>query len=322
MRSLKDIILFLLAFLLIYLVVFGSFFFLNISGTPLIYRTTSGNVWEGGGTYIKFREFDQHKKWDVLIMGSSHAYRGYDPQIFNEYGYTAYNLGTSDQNMMCTYYIAKNFVHKNNCSTVILDLYDRVFTQQNIESMSDVVQNVTSEKAALEVAMHSNDIRGFNMIAFRMFSKLRTPLNTDTTGFINGYLPSDKTLKPPVKMRKWKYETNKFQMKYLDKLLKYLTDEGIKVILTEHPLPIPYAPKDHDLFRKDILSVADKYQVNYYDFMKDSTLNFLPNFLDETHLNRKGVYAYNHKLIEVLIDKKELRKMSLSQPVKALSVIK
>jgi hypothetical protein len=306
-KILVNGLLFMITALSVYLILFAILFFIAPGGIPLIYRTSKGNVWEGGGTYVKFREFNCNEKWDIVILGSSHAYRGYDPRIFAEKGYKTFNLGTSDQNMMCSYYIAKNYLNRSNCRMVILDLYDRVFTQQNLESMSDVVHNITSDKAAFQVAMSSRDIRGLNMFTLRQFNKLRPPLNTDTAGFIRGFFPTNTYLTPPAKKRiVWTYHTNKFQIDYLRKLIEYLQSEGIQLVLAEHPMPAPYTPQDHKLFVSDIQKIADEYQVPYLDYMKDSSMTGIRYFADETHLNVEGVTAYNNKLINDMISGKLL----------------
>jgi hypothetical protein len=297
-KVLRNGIKFICTALVVYLILFAILFFIAPGGVPLIYRTTKGNSWEGGGTYVKFKDFDSDKKWDIIILGSSHAYRGYDPRIFDSEGFNTFNLGTSDQNMMCSYYIAKNYIRKDNCKMVILDMYDRVFTQNNLESISDVVHNVTSDKTAFQVALSSRDIRGLNMFVLRQFNKLREPMNSDTSGFIKGFYPTQKTLAIPVKKRiTWKYTTNEFQIRYLKKLIEYLEQENIKLVLVEHPMPAIYAPKDHELFVQDVSLIANRYNIPFIDYMSDSTLTGLNYFADETHLNIHGAKKFNLKLI-------------------------
>jgi hypothetical protein len=64
---------FLASAFIVYLIKFAVLFMIAPGGIPMIYRTSPGNVWEGGGTYVKFREFNPTEKWDVVILGSSHA---------------------------------------------------------------------------------------------------------------------------------------------------------------------------------------------------------------------------------------------------------
>ena len=128
--------------IIIYITAFAALFFVSSFNIPLVFRITNANILKGGFTYVSFRQFDKAKKYDVILLGSSHAYRGYDPAIFREYGYRMFNLGTNSQGNLVSYVIAKNYINKSNCSTVILDVYDRVFTTTRMESLSDVVQNI------------------------------------------------------------------------------------------------------------------------------------------------------------------------------------
>ena len=50
-----------------------------------------------GHVFSRFQEAASSQNIDVLILGSSHAYRGFDTRIFAEQGIRAFNLGTSAQ---------------------------------------------------------------------------------------------------------------------------------------------------------------------------------------------------------------------------------
>lgn len=297
----KHCLYFLFTSIMVYLAVFAILFFIRIGNTPLVYRATQGNVWKGGGTYVKTHEFKTNEMHDIVIVGSSHAYRGYDPRIFGEYGFNTYNLGTSDQKLMCSYYLIKNYINHNNCKLLILDLYDRVFSQSNIESHSDMIQNIPSDKAALQISLASKDLRAINMFTLRLFNKISKPLDSDTLGYIKGYLPTKKQLRLPAKKRDYTYKTNDEALQYLDKILGYLKQEGVKVVMTEHALPTVSPAPDHAQFRKDVFHILDKYNVPWFDYTTDSSMTEIQYFADESHLNIKGVYKYNHRLINDLI---------------------
>lgn len=304
MKFAGRLFLFIVSALIAYSVLFVTLYSISSGGIPLVFRAVRGNVWPGGGTYVKFKEFDKGGPYDIVILGSSHAYRGYDPRNFESLGYKTFNLGTSDQNIICSYHIAKGYLHRSNCKMVILDIYDRVFTRENFESFSDVIQNVSSDPTAIKLAVSSHDIRAINTLALRYCNKTRGPINKDTTGYVQGFYPTSGFLKVPAKKRlTWNYSTNKRQMEYLGRLLTYLKYEGIAVVMTEHPMPAIYAPLDHELFVADIKKVADKYNVPFLDYMKAKDMTGIQYFSDETHLNIHGVAAYNRQLIADLQQK-------------------
>ena len=48
-----------------------------------------------GHMYTRIREAEKVKNIDILFIGSSHAYRGFDTRIAKEYGFESFNLGSS-----------------------------------------------------------------------------------------------------------------------------------------------------------------------------------------------------------------------------------
>jgi hypothetical protein len=300
MQLLKKISLFLLSSITIYLVVFAALFAIKVGGIPLVYRATSGQVWEGGKTYRKFKSFNENDTYDVFVLGSSHALHGYDPDVFKSRGLKMHNLGTDDQNLMCSYYLAKDYITKNNCKVVIIDVYDRVMTFQNLESISDFIQNINKEKTAAHVAMASKDIRAINMFTLRQFNKFSAPLLINKEVIKDGYIPLNYKLTKPHDEIKWRYKTNEYQLGYFDKLLSYLSNSGFKVVVVEHPLPYLYFPPEHQAFLNDINPILAKYGVKFYDFTGKSGLTDLKFFADENHLHIHGVEKYNNLLIDEL----------------------
>ena len=296
----------------LYLGCFGILFGLRFGPVPLIYRTTQGNVFEGGLSYVKFRDFNKNDKYDVIVLGSSHAYRGYDPAIFDAYGYKMYNLGSSSQSILTSYVVAKHYINRNNCRTVIIDLYDRIFMLRSIESLSDLVQNVSSDKAAAEICLRANDIRALNMYTLRLFCKFTEPLNVDTNDIDRGFQAIKGQLTLPGKPKDHDYETNNQSLRHFAKLIRYLKSEGINVILTEHPLPQVYTihPERHEQFKRDITSATGKYDVPFYDYIYDSTMTGIQYFSDENHLSLRGVEKFNHKLLRDLIADDRLARFS------------
>ena len=294
----------LMTFISVYLLFFAALFFYQPGGIPFIYRATQGNVWEGGGTWLTFNKFDKAKKWDVIVVGSSHAYRGYNPEVFETYGLNTYNLGSSNQHMMCSYHIVKNYLNKSNCKLLILDMYDKVFSNDYIESKSDLIQNITNDKAAIQVALEMNDIRAINMITLRFFNKTIAPLNVDTNDYYLGFKKVKRFLNPKNKDEnklKWKYASNKHQESYLKKLLAYCQEEGIQVVAVSHPSPDLYKMAEHDKFVSEIQGILTAYKVPYYDYTNGKMLGGIYFYADPTHLNHIGVKLFNKKLIQDLI---------------------
>ena len=50
--------------------------------------------------YLRKIDADTTINIDVLVLGSSHAYRGFDPRIFKKAGIKLFNFGSSGQTLL------------------------------------------------------------------------------------------------------------------------------------------------------------------------------------------------------------------------------
>ena len=79
------------------------------------------------------------KNVDVLFLGSSHAYRGFDPRIFRKRGYSSFNLGSSAQTPSQTKVWLKRYLKHLNPKIVIYEVYPGTFSSDGIEASLDLV---------------------------------------------------------------------------------------------------------------------------------------------------------------------------------------
>ncbi|MEJ5274059.1 MAG: hypothetical protein WH035_08005, partial [Spirochaetota bacterium] len=71
-------------------------------------------------------EIFNYQNIDFLFIGSSHAYRGYDTRIFNKLG-KSFNLGTTSQTPLQSYFLLEKFVNILNPKYVVIDIYFPLF---------------------------------------------------------------------------------------------------------------------------------------------------------------------------------------------------
>src|SRR5690606_24208643 len=138
---------------------------------PIIYITNDYYSWKGGDTYMKYSEFNENQQYDVIVSGSSRAYRGYSPFIFEEQNYSCFNLGTSAQSIKNTYFAIKHYVNKNNCNLLLLDIFSGAFTKNQLESSSDLIENLSKPAASYDIAWHNKDLRTINIAALRFLTE-------------------------------------------------------------------------------------------------------------------------------------------------------
>jgi len=68
----------------------------------ILEKNLNYKIGAGGHMYSRLQDIHRTSNIDILILGSSHAYRGYDPRIFNKHGFSMFNLGSSAQSPIQT----------------------------------------------------------------------------------------------------------------------------------------------------------------------------------------------------------------------------
>lgn len=68
--------------------------------------------------------YETEENIDTLFLGSSHCFRAYNPQLYEELtGRTAFNLGSSSQNYDTSYYLLREAAKRHELETVYLDMH-------------------------------------------------------------------------------------------------------------------------------------------------------------------------------------------------------
>lgn len=305
MRALKFISIMLIAGVLSYVALMFIFATVPYKSRPVALITNSYYTWKGGGTYRKFREFDRNAHYDVVVLGSSRAYRGYDPQVFADSGFSMFNLGTSAQSIRNTYFIAENYITAENTGLLIVDLFSGSFRPTQLESSSDLIQNLDSRVAAQDIAWNSGDIRCFNMLMLRMLTEAAPSSFTESDYKKNGYASKSDSLSK--KLRNYlkvfrqpdsvTLSTGSDEMKYFNKLVALCRERRIPLVLVYSPTSAFYSRKNHVAFMQQIEPIALKCRL--YDY-SDFQLSTTDCFYDDTHLNSAGVIRFNKSLIASL----------------------
>lgn len=85
-------------------------------------------------TGMAWDEYDDDPKVDVLILGSSHAFRSYDPDVLDQYfpnQKRSFNLGSPAQSLITSYHVLEEVLRRSKPEVVVLDLYFMVCTSDD-----------------------------------------------------------------------------------------------------------------------------------------------------------------------------------------------
>ena len=273
----------------------------------MIYRTSKSLIWAGGDTYKKMHEFDFSSNFNVLVLGNSHAYRGYDPRLFRKFGLEMYNLGSSAQSVVNTFFVAKHLIPKEFDGTILIELYPGSLETDGAESTLDIITNSKSNSLAFDVLINAPSISGGNLFVLRYFNKYFGGAMYDKEGYVeNGYVMKTDS----VKIDSFRYEEylmnynpQKENIQYLEQLILYLKKRRIKFLLVTHPLPKELLRENLYPFLKTVNDIAEKHKIEYWDYSYNHELSAKYHFYDMHHLNQSGVNIYNNIICERLAKK-------------------
>lgn len=301
-QLLRKAMLFLLVSIAVYTVAMVCLYHVRLNGQRLLFRTGDYYQRKGGLSHAMFQELDTTTYHDAVVIGSSHAYRGYDPRHFAARGIRLFNMGTSAQTPMNSYYLLRNYISRRNCGLVIFDLYENTMVSDGMESTSELSRNATSDKAALEMCLALKDPRAINLMTLRWLStaELVPPLDVPHWA---GYAERTDSLRhdaPPPFVHGEPLVLDSMQVRYFRKCLAYCADQGLPIVLVTHYFPVASDHERHARFHDFVERETAGTGIRYIDLAYAGRVDDHDHFYDHNHLNAAGVALFNAQLLDSL----------------------
>lgn len=258
-----------------------------------------------GSLYSRLREADTTKNLDILFLGTSHAYRGYDTRIFHQAGYKIFNLGSSAQTPIQTEYLLKKHLHQLNPKLVVFDIYPLILGTDGTEPTLDLTSNSESiDKGILKMIINVNNIKAYNTLiysCFRRFFKLDKnyvePIKKGSDTYIGGgYVETYKVFNEKKDYNKTKYIIDSNQFSATKRIIALLKKEKIPYVIVQAPLSqgLYKSITNNAQIDSNLRSLGNYTNFNTFFSLPDSV------FADDNHLNQNGVKLYNKEFISLL----------------------
>ncbi|WP_158825713.1 hypothetical protein [Mucilaginibacter lacusdianchii] len=271
------------------------------------------NMPSQGYMYTRLKDADTTKNLDILILGSSRAFMGYDVRVFNQSQYKAFNLGSPAQSFIQTELLAKRYINRFKPKVVLFDVHPDLFNNPGVESAIDLASNAPFGTDLLQMAIKVNNIRVYNTLLYSMYRQLFFKNNSYTEPMVKSYgdyikggsvqpAPQDP-YKAPAVIKPYAMEVDDMQLKAFEQTIAYLNENHVKYILLQGPVE-----KTEYLTRKNNHQI-DSLISSYGTYYNANKLLNLPDSLyqkDGKHLNQKGIEVYDKFIIKYLKDKTEL----------------
>lgn len=242
---------------------------------------------------------------DILFLGSSHAYRGFDTRIFEKAGFRCFNLGTSAQTPLETKILLRRYLDRLNPKLIVYDVFPTTFSIDGVESFVDILANDSIDFATFEKFIVMHNVKLYNTFFYQILSdplhkrlELDQPKHIDDDTYINGgYVEKEISYFKYINHPKQEWKFNDEQYKNFEETLEFIKKRNIEVVLV-------FAPITSMLYRSytnnAIFDSKMKEYGNYYNYNEILTVNDSLHFIDEHHLNQTGVEFFNNKLLNDL----------------------
>lgn len=258
-----------------------------------------------GHLFTRVNEIKDIKNPDILFLGSSHAYRGFDPRVFQEAGFSVFNLGSSSQAPINTKVLLHQYLDKIQPKMVIYEVYAGTLTSDGVESSLDLLSNNKIDKNALNMALDIHQISTYNTLIYGYFRQILGLNNNFKEEIIQGgdtyikggFVESKFSKNPLHNENKGFWNLNTKQLEILKENINFIRERNIPILLVQAPITQKlYNARANNKEVDSLLSALGEYK-NFYG---DIPLNDTIDFYDSNHLNQQAVIKFNKKLIEYL----------------------
>jgi hypothetical protein len=270
----------------------------------LLKKNLKYNIAAAGHTFSRLKEAKEIENVDILFIGSSHTYRGFDNRIFQKAGLKTFNLGSSSQTPIQTLALLNRYLDRLNPKTIIFEVYPITFTIDGVESSLDIIANDKNDFESIKMAFKQNHIKVYNSLIYGFYRDIfgrnssiqEAAQKIDDKYISGGYVETKiKCFKhKDYKKQSWNFKDAQF--KSFQSIIENIKARKIKLILVQ-------APITQDLYNSYTNNIdfdnRMKTYGDYYNFNNIVALDDSLHFYDSNHLNQNGVDIFNKKLIEV-----------------------
>lgn len=258
-----------------------------------------------GHMYTRCREVRANLSTDILVLGSSHAYRGFDPRIFDREGYRLFNLGSSSQTPLQMQVLLDEHLDALDPDLCLIEVFPNTFQNLGKESALDLASNCPTSLSMAIMALQTKDIVVSNTLAYSWALEQLGWADEFVEPSVNArlkdrYIPGGFVEYGDPGYRKVggaapkQWDPAPTQIVAFERCLTSLGAKGAKVVFVFAPVMPSFQPSPN------VQAALTSYFSSKGQFYDMSAL-FLPSdtslFRDDHHLNALGVERFNEFLI-------------------------
>ncbi|MBS2212130.1 hypothetical protein KEM09_11990 [Carboxylicivirga mesophila] len=264
------------------------------------------NLSNYGYTAKRLSEADTISKVDIIFVGSSHTYRGFDTRLFEIAGYKTFNLGTSNQTHIQTQMLLKQYIRKLNPKLVVYEVYPGTLQNDGVESSLDLIAHRKTSFEMFKMVTQVNHLLTYNSFFYKLLMPSEAKKDNDinisndsTDHYINGgFVERENTNNTIFNNQPYSFTISKKQLKAFKLNLLFLKQQEIPFLLVMAPVTKTKFNNITNRLEIDSLYTGLGDYINYnYSILG---LNDTIDFYDAHHLNQSGVIKFNQQLLKDL----------------------
>jgi len=266
-----------------------------------------------GHMFSRMSEIKQVKNVDILVLGSSHAYRGFDPRIFERNGIRVFNLGSSNQTPKQALSLLRTYIDELNPKLVLYEVYPGIFQNDGVESSLDLIANEELNWETLNMATRVNHLKTYNTLLFDIFMEsiganrhFREPEKKGDDLYIpGGYVEKSDGYTRKQKMgRKSSWNFREDQWGFLVEMVNFINKRQGSFLMVQSPVDREYFQlfDNQDEMDEKFQSLGD-----YINFNRLMELEYPKDLYDLHHLRQSGVEKFNEELIKEITERNYLK---------------
>jgi len=272
-----------------------------------------------GYTRTRLAEADSSTAVDVLFLGSSLCYRGFDTRIWQAHGLSAFNIGSHAQTPLQSEMLLTRYLHRFDPKLVVLTADPAIVANQGIEASLDMLAHGDVDHAAFIMTLRTGQLKTW-ITFLHCFLRTRAlggkgravehPYGMDTYipgGFVvrDTQDPQHEELVAAAVGSRHEHEhathadpaTRRKQIAAIERMAEQLRRNKVPFVILEPPVTASYRAtyEDHAEFQRRMAEIAV-----FMDFSRLATLDDTLHFYDEAHLEQRGVELFNAAVIDRL----------------------
>jgi hypothetical protein len=266
---------------------------------------------QNNNLYTRLKEAKEYKDVDILFLGSSHTYRGFDNRIFEKYGYTTFNFGSSGQTPIQTEYLLNKYLKHLKPKLIVYDVYPNTLSSDGLESTLHILSDGEIDFPTFKLVLKTNHLKAYNTFFLAWFRQILSldkdfveTLETNKDKYVSGGFVESKLETYTASYSKSKDVVFKpKQEKAFFNIINNIKKQNIPLLLVQIPVTKNYY---NGIANKIEIDKYFENQSDYINFNNQIEMIDSLHFYDHRHLNQKGVEYFNHYLLNNKLLKKKI----------------